>query len=257
MKPTTTGLDWRLLLIAAIAVSVILAAILTDPIAQDRRYHQFVDTRIFAAIPNFMNVMSNLPFLLIGSFGLVYVVKNSDKITRGMKPAWLIFFFGIFMTAFGSGYYHLAPADEPLVWDRLPMTIGFMSLVAIVIAEYFSVATGRKLLPALLLLGFASVVYWSHTEAQDRGDLRPYGVVQFLPILLIPLVIALYRSRSDLSRYLWWMTGFYVVSKFAEFFDAELYNAGNLVSGHALKHMVAALAPASLLYGLMQRKTNS
>jgi hypothetical protein len=257
MKPATIELNWRLLLLATITVSVVLAAVLADPIAQDPQYHLFADTRTLASIPNFMNVTSNFPFLIVGIFGLLFILKNSASITPHMKPAWLIFFFGIFMTAFGSGYYHLAPANEPLVWDRLPMTIGFMSLVAIVIAEYLSVSIAKKLLLPLLLIGFASVMYWSHTEALGRGDLRPYALVQFLPMLLIPLVISLYGSRSDLGRYIWLMIGFYVASKFAELFDAELYNAGNLVSGHALKHVVAALAPASLLVGLMQRKANS
>ena len=134
------------------------------------------------------------------------------------------------------------------------MTIGFMSLVAIIIAAYHSPSLGRKLLPLLLIVGFSSVMYWSHTETLGRGDLRPYVIVQFLPIVLIPLVISLYRSRSALGRYLWWMIGFYVASKIAEFYDANIYDVGGIISGHSVKHLIAALAPASLLLGLTQRK---
>ena len=253
MKPAMSLSHWKPILFAVVALSVVVAVTLAEPLAQDPLYHLFVDDRTFGAIPNFMNVASNFPFLLVGLGGLWFIAKNGTSVAPRMAPAWTIFFFGIALTTFGSGYYHWAPANGPLVWDRLPMTIGFMSLVAIVIAEYFSVSLARKLLTPLLIAGLAAVVYWSHTESLGRGDLRPYVIVQFLPILLIPLVITLYKSRSDLSRYIGWMIGFYVAAKVAEFYDMEVYNAGNLVSGHSLKHVIAALAPASLLYGLMRR----
>jgi len=248
------SIDWRLALMTALTLGALIAVPFVDPIAQDPLYHLFADTRSLAGIPNYQNVVSNLPFLIVGAAGLMFVAKNGDTLTPLTQPAWLVFFFGIALTAFGSGYYHLAPANEPLVWDRLPMTIGFMSLVAIVIAEYFSPVLGKKLLLPLLLLGLASVLYWSHTEELGRGDLRPYAVVQFLPIMLIPIVITFYRSNSNLGRYLWWMIGLYVASKLAEFYDAPLYDAGHIISGHALKHLIASLAPAALLLGLRQRQ---
>jgi len=200
-----------------------------------------------------MNVMSNLPFLIVGIMGWRVITASDAAVIPAMKAAWLAFFSGIALTAFGSGYFHLRPDNLSLIWDRLPMTIGFMGLVSIIVSEYFSVQAGRKLLVPLLLVGMASVAYWAYTEANGAGDLRPYAVVQFLPMLLIPLVIVLYRSRSDFGRYLWWMVGFYVAAKVAEQLDTNLYAAGNIVSGHSLKHLLAALAPASLVYGLRQR----
>ena len=134
------------------------------------------------------------------------------------------------------------------------MTIGFMSLVAIIVAEYTSSSLGKRLLLPLLAIGLASVWYWSYTEALGRGDLRLYAAVQFVPILLVPMIIILYRTKSDLGPYLWWMIAFYVAAKLTEYYDAEIYTAGSLISGHTLKHLIAALAPASLLYGLTQRK---
>lgn len=244
------------LLLLGAGLAIVIAVALLEPISQDPLYHQFSDQRPLGNLPNFMNVLSNLPFLIVGGLGLHFVIANKDTLASKMKLAWLIFFIGILLTAFGSGYYHLQPGNGPLVWDRLPMTIGFMSLVAIIIAEYHSPPLGKKLLLPLLLIGFASVMYWSHTETLGRGDLRPYVIVQFLPIVLIPLVISLYRSRSILGRYLWWMIGFYVASKIAEFYDAKLYEIGGIISGHSIKHLIAALAPASLLYGLTQRSVD-
>jgi len=134
------------------------------------------------------------------------------------------------------------------------MTIGFMSLISIIISEYFSPPLGKKLLLPFLLLGIGSVAYWVRTESLGAGDLRPYAIVQFLPMLLIPLTIILYKTRSDLGRYIWWMIGFYVAAKVAEQLDDQLYAVGNAMSGHTLKHLLASLAPASLLYGLVHRR---
>ena len=230
-----------------------IADLLSSPIAQDPNYHLFADHRTLLAIPNFWNVMSNLPFLIVGTLGF----RASLQMTEDpLRSAWLVFFAGIFLTAFGSGYYHLAPDNDTLAWDRLTMTIGFMSFVAIVIGEYLSVAWGKRLLVPLLVAGAASVFYWTHTESLGAGDLRPYALVQFLPMLLIPVIVIARRSRSDLSLYIAWMIAFYVAAKIPEHFDGEIYAAGNLLSGHSIKHVLAALAPACLLVGLMKRRNN-
>lgn len=247
-------MSWRSVLLFVVALAVVVTVSLAAPIPQDLSYHKFGDTKSLGNIPNFMNVSSNLPFLIVGALGLRFIQQHGHSVTPSMKPAWIVFFVGMSVTAFGSGYYHLNPTNESLVWDRLPMTIGFMSLVAIVIAEYYSVTVARASLLPLLLVGFVSVIYWTHTESLQRGDLRPYVIVQFLPMLLIPLTVLLYPAKSDLRRYIGWMIGFYVLAKLAEFFDADIYTIGRIISGHSLKHVIAALAPAALLYGLMQRR---
>jgi len=127
---------------------VTIADLLSSPIAQDPNYHLFADHRTLLAIPNFWNVMSNLPFLIVGTLGF----RASLQITEDpLRNAWLVFFAGVFLTAFGSGYYHLAPDNDTLAWDRLTMTIGFMSFVAIIIGEYLSIPWGRRLLVPLLV----------------------------------------------------------------------------------------------------------
>jgi len=249
--------DWRTLLLLGVALAVFVVVALLDPIPQDPAYFCFADGRSIAGISNFMNVLSNLPFLFVGMLGLRAVLVNSETVTPATKLAWLIFFFGIALTAFGSGYFHLRPDNDSLIWDRLPMTIGFMSLVSIIISEYFSPALGKKSLFPLLLVGIGSVTYWAYTESLGAGDLRAYAVVQFLPMLGIPLIIALYKSRSDLGRYVWWMIGFYLAAKVAEYYDPQIYALGEVLSGHSIKHLVAALAPASLLYALQQRHHSS
>jgi len=247
-------MSWRLALLLTISIAVILAAVAADPVPQDPLYHMFADQRPMAGVPNFLNVMSNLPFLLFGIAGWRVVLSHPETVTAATRPAWVVFFFGIALTAFGSGWFHLEPNNDTLVWDRLPMTIGFMSFVSIIVSEYFSPTLGRKLLVPALLVGAGSVAYWAYTESLGAGDLRPYAIVQFLPMLLIPLVIVLYRTHSDLGRYVWWMIGFYVAAKGAEQLDEPLFALGNAVSGHTLKHLLASLAPASLVFGLMRRR---
>jgi hypothetical protein len=245
---------WQSALLLAAGLGVIIAVAMTDPVPQDPLYFAFADQRSMAGVPNFLNVMSNLPFLLFGIMGWRIIATNEETVTPTTKLAWVVFFFGITLTAFGSGYFHLQPNNDTLVWDRLPMTISFMSLVSIIVSEYFSPQLGRQLLIPLLLVGAGSVAWWAYTESLGVGDLRPYAVVQFLPMLLIPFIIILYKTRSDLARYVWWMIGFYVAAKVAEQLDDNLFALGNAMSGHSLKHLLASLAPASLLYGLLQRR---
>ena len=247
-------MNWRPSLLGAVGVLVIIAAFAVGPVPQDPGYHLFADKESIAGIPNALNVLSNLPFLVIGILGLRLITQHAESVTPQTQLAWRVFFVGIALTAFGSGYFHLQPNNDTLIWDRLPMTISFMSLVSIIVAEYFSPLLGKRLLLPLLLAGIGSVAYWAFTESLGKGDLRPYAIVQFLPMLLIPMVIILYQTRSDLGRYIWWMIAFYAAAKIAEQLDEPLYAIGNLMSGHTLKHLLASLAPASLLYGLMQRR---
>ena len=219
--------------------------LLSNPVAQDPAYHLFADGRTLLAIPNFWNVVSNLPFLVVGAIGFQVALEKKQE---PLRAAWLAFFAGVFLTAFGSGYYHLAPDNESLAWDRLTMTIGLMSFVAIVIGEYLSVEWGKRLLLPLLIIGAGSVLYWVY-----MGDLRPYAIVQFLPILVVPVIVIVRRSHSDLGPYIAGMIALYVAAKIPEHYDAQFFAAGNLFSGHSLKHILSALAPACLLAGFWKR----
>jgi len=237
-------------------VALAVLFLFTSPIPQDPAYHEFADRRTIFGVANFLNVMSNLPFLVIGLWGIVFVFRHSQSVCLpGLELAYIVFFSGIFLTAFGSGYYHLDPSNDPLVWDRLPMTIGFAGLFAIIIGEFVSPRIGRAVVIPLLLIGIASVEYWAWTETIGVGDLRPYAVVQFLPMMLLPVILLTYKPAIDSAKYFWIMLLFYVLAKLAEQLDESILAAGGLISGHSLKHMFAAMAPATLLYALMQRRT--
>ena len=164
-----------------------------------------------------------------------------------LKPAYVLFFAGVALVNFGSGYYHLWPGNETLVWDRLPMTFAFMALFAVIIAEFASLKVSRLVLWPLVVFGVFSVFYWHFTESAGRGDLRLYALVQFLPMLLIPLLLLLFKPRFTLTSGYWALLLAYVLAKVFEYYDEGLFESLGFISGHSLKHIVAALGVFLLL----------
>lgn len=239
------------------ATVLVAGTFFLDPIAQDPAYHLFADNRQILGITNFWNVASNLLFLLAGVGGLQYL-STSEARDRLMTliPAYRVFFVGVLLTAFGSAWYHAAPGNDSMVWDRLPMTLVFASLLSIVISEHISLSVGPRILLPLLLAGAGSVVYWSFTESRGAGDLRPYILVQFLPMLLIPLILVLFASGFNRARVFWGMIVIYAAAKTVEELDSRIYMAGQLISGHSIKHLVAGLAPLWLLRELKMGERN-
>jgi hypothetical protein len=202
--------------------------LLLPPISQDQSYHQFADQRTMFGIPNFWNVISNLPFLAVGAVGLR---RFRDD------PATVVFFLGVFLTGIGSSYYHWNPNDDTLFWDRLPMTLAFAALLSLVVRERVSEKTGAILLWPALATGLFSLLLWRWT-----GDLRLYFWVQFFPGLAVLLLFLLCPPKYTGTIY-WIFAGvFYALAKVFEFTDKAIYSAGNLLSGHTLKHLAAAAA---------------
>jgi len=229
-----------------------------SPIPQPLAFHDFADKRSWLGIPNFGNVASNLPFAIFGILGFLFLLgpksANSFIHSRERIP-WLFFFVGLFLTAFGSGYYHWNPSNATLVWDRLPMTIAFTSLIAAFLSERVSLPGGLLALGPLLVLGVSSVVYWYMSELRGHGDLRLYFSVQaysFLLLLLFSFLLSASYSRSlDLAA----AAGFYFVAMLLEHFDKQVYSAlGHLISGHSLKHIAASLSGYWILRMLKLRR---
>ena len=241
--------------IIILSTAIIFAVLIwVPPIPQDLRYHDFADQRKIFAIPNFFNVITNFPFLVIGLMGIRLVVGK--KFSGGLpelRTAYAIFFSGILLVGFGSSFYHLNPNNDTLIWDRLPMTIAFMALFSILTGENIAIETGIRFLYPLVILGILSVVYWYWGERHGQGDLRFYALIQFLPLLLIPAILLFAQSRFANNRYLWGLIGAYTLAKFAEFGDDVLYRQSGFISGHSLKHLLAAAGVWSFFLGLKKR----
>jgi hypothetical protein len=233
----------RLWILAGVAIIAIIALPFLPRIPQDPAYHNFADDRAILSIANFWNVVTNLPFLLVGVAGLT--AFRSDRriaIAPGLRRSYAVFLIGVVLVSFGSSYYHYAPSNASLVWDRLPMTISFMALLVIVAGDSILPMSAEKFLLPLLLLGSGSVGYWYATELMGAGDLRFYGIVQFLPMVLLLLILVLFGMKSLRVGFLWATLATYGLAKIAEHFDEAIYAATSAISGHSIKHVLAALA---------------
>ncbi len=241
--------------IVALLAAIVAGFLLTPPIPQYLAYHAFADDRTLFGISNFWDVVSNLPFLVVGVWGLVYLARHGDSVCMPrLMPAYVLLFAGIALVAPGSGYYHLAPTNETLVWDRLSISIAFAGLIAVVIGEFVSIRAARRLLLPLLVVSVGSVWYWAATEARGVGDLRAYALVQFLPVLILPIVFLRYEPAMGGKKYFWYMLLFYAAARVCELFDKQIFAFGGLLSGHTLKHLFAAVALTFLLRALAVRR---
>jgi hypothetical protein len=235
--------SYPVLVLLGLMVVSLAGLMLVPPIAQDQSYHQFADQRTLLGIPNFWNVISNFPFLVVGVMGLLEFHRHAPTIAL---------FLGIFLVGFGSSYYHWNPNDGTLLWDRLPMTLAFMAILAIVVEERVSAAAGPILLWPLLALGVFSLLLWRST-----GDLRLYVWVQFFPALALLVLLVLVPPRYTGTSYWLIAAALYALAKLLEFFDGAVYSVGSILSGHTLKHLAAAGACLAVLRYFQTRRAIS
>ena len=250
----------RIGLLVVLAVVSISVLCFMPRIPQPLTYHNFADQRTLLGIPHALNVVSNLPFLLVGVAGLGFIRSQSRYpvgrhfLSAAERWPWFIFFLGTTLTGVGSAWYHLAPDNARLVWDRLPMTLGFMSLFAVMIAERIHLRLGLGLLGPLVAAGLGSVLYWHWTELAGAGDLRPYAAVQFFPFLAIPLMLLLLPARYTGTADIWIALLWYGLGKLFEALDGQIYElTHHVISGHSLKHLATAAAAWWFLRMLRRR----
>jgi hypothetical protein len=242
---------WQVLAFTAVCV---VAAWLTPPMAQPLEYHDFADRRAFLGVPNFMDVVSNAGFVVVGLAGLVVILRGGGRFAwPPERLPWAVFFAGIALTGVGSAYYHLAPDNESLVWDRLPMTVAFTSLVAAQIGDRVGPRAGLAVLGPGLLVGAWTVFYWIHTERASVGNVVPYAVLQLYAVVILLAMALLHDSRYTRGRDIAWVFAWYLLAKVFESLDAAIYALGGIVSGHTLKHVAGAVAAALVLRMLLAR----
>jgi hypothetical protein len=252
-----SGAGWRGWLLGVFTLGLAIAAVVVPAMPQPLSYHAFADCRTFLAIPNFFNVISNLPFLVGGALGLLIVWNGRGGfLDQREQLPYLVFFLGAFLTCFGSAYYHAAPDNPRLVWDRLPMTLGFAGLVSAAIAERVDLKLGLRALWPLLVLGVITVIYWYATERAGRGNIIPYAAYQAWSILAIVWVIVVFPARRySHGGLLAWAAVWYGLAKLFETFDLQVYRLLNgTLSGHTIKHVLAAGAVFAVVRQLRRRR---
>jgi len=264
--PTRLSTGMRIGIIAGAATAMTVVAFLLDPYPQDPGYHCLADDREILGIPHVGDVVSNLAFLLVGIAGLMFVLGPKGRTllkAPGERLPYGAFFAALVLVTWGSTYYHWAPSNGPLFWDRLPITIGFMALLAAFIADRIDLGWGVRALPVLMILGAAVTYQWLLSEGTEplscddagRGDLRFYILLQAVAVVSIVLMCWLFPARNTNIRYVWLMLLWYGIGKVLEFpaVDVWVYGLRGWVSGHTLKHLVSAVATYMVLAMLMEK----
>jgi hypothetical protein len=258
VKPRSWSRRVRLAIIAGVTLVAAVVLISAPRVPLDAHYHDFADTRTIFDIPNALDVLSNIPFLIVGLWGVCWLLAPSSRTSfsdNRERIPYLVFFAGVAFTGAGSLWYHLAPSDARLPWDLLPMTCSFVSMVVVTFMERISVRVGIIALLPLLLLGIGSVGYWSISESHGHGDYKFYLFVQFFSPVVLAMIVAFFSPRYTGMRYLVLAFCLFVAAKLFELFDGQIYGWGTLISGHTLKHLTAGVSCYWILRMLQVRRT--
>ncbi len=249
-------LRWRMTVFLCFALAVVGYVFSRPRVPQDPAYHLFADGRSMFGIPNFFDVVSNLPFLVAGIWGLIRLMPRGQiQGFREERERWpyVVFCLSMAMTCCGSAYYHWSPGSGTLLWDRLPMAVGFMGILAATVGDRIGARAGRLCLVPMLVIGIFSVLYWHFGELNGSGDLRLYIVVQYFTLAAVLLLVLLFPARYTHGGWLIAAGGLYVLAKVFEVLDRPIFDIAG-VSGHTFKHLTASLA-AFCIVGMIRRRT--
>ena len=210
--------------------------------------HPFVDARILLGVPNAMDVLTNAPLALAGLWGLL--VMRRRALPAATRQAARMFFAGLVATGFGSAWYHWAPDATGLVWDRLGMAVTFAGALAMAVAERVGQVPARQALRVLLPLALLSAIL-----PASNGNVLPWAVLQFGGMALIVRLALLKLVAGAIGIRLGALIGLYALAKLLELGDEAVFRAtAGAVSGHSLKHLVAALAAWPVIAALAPRR---
>jgi hypothetical protein len=208
--------------------------------------HAFIDARSFLGIPNCLDVLSNLPFLFAGVWGLLLLRRHPQTVAT--HRAAQVFFIGLILTCFGSSYFHWAPTGFTLMVDRLGMAVAFAGVISLAAGQRLGDSVAKHATPALLLLAPAAAIV-----AFVGSNVLPWAVVQFGGIALI-VWLALQKQREGASLNLWALIAWYALAKVLEAKDEEVFHlTQGIVSGHSLKHVAACMAAWPVISWLLSK----
>lgn len=249
----------RIGILAGLTIVVAATVWLLPPLPQPAAYHEFADQRTLFGIPRFLDVASNAGFLICGLLGLRLLAQRDRRSApRFVDPrerhAWFALFLAVTLTSFGSVYYHLDPDNARLAWDRMPMAAGFAAFVAATAGERIGVHAGLRLLPPLVATGIGSVWYWRWSERQDAGDLLPYLAVQGWSLIAVLLLVAMFPARYSHGGRIVSALAVYAAALVAEYLDRAIFALVGVVSGHTVKHVLAAAAVYQIIRMLRDRR---
>lgn len=71
---------WSVIALICMLATVVVAML--RPIPQPLSYHNFADTRRLLGIPRAFDVLSNLPFLIVGLLGMAFTLHPGSRLER-------------------------------------------------------------------------------------------------------------------------------------------------------------------------------
>jgi hypothetical protein len=236
LKPAT-----RWVLLIGISVTALSVTASLRPIPMPLAYHNFADQREMFGIANALDVLSNVPFFVVGVLGLYFALRRKSALNKEQRWACGTMFAGLILTGVGSAYYHLAPDNTRLVFDRLPMTVAMAGFISALVTDRFG-RIGLRILPLIAAAGIASVLQWSLSEQQGRGDVRWYALYEGLAIITGVALLIMFPSLQKGTREFAIAVVGNIAAKLFELLDKPIFSMGDVVSGHTLKHLSAGLA---------------
>jgi hypothetical protein len=226
----------------------LIIAMFAYSMPQPRAYHLFADTRTCLGVPNFFNTASNLAFLAVGVGMLIWLYAHRRNFSlmfsaRGEMWIFVVLYAATALVCFGSGYYHLAPDNARLYWDRLPMTLVSSAFSGVVVADRFNARAGIWTLSIAAVISCGALTYWLATQSRETDNVWPYIVAMYGGLALTALVMALFPSRYTHAGAAWVAAAIYAGAiAFDTRLDKPLYTIGGVLSGHSFKHLLAAVA---------------
>ena len=214
-------------------------------------FHLFADTRIWHGIPNACDVLSNVGFLVAAAAGLFALGRLPRiSLTQAQRATAVLFFAGLAISGFCSGFYHLHPDDSRLMVDRSGMSIAFAGLLGLAAATGFGERAGVFAASGLLLAAPFAIF------AAASGHLVPWAIMQFGGMV----ALCVFASRKPVpgALHVHWLAilAIYSLAKLCEVNDDTIFElTRHFASGHTLKHVVAAFSAWPVLAALHRRRS--
>jgi hypothetical protein len=237
-----------LTLLVAMAVAAVAGLIAWGPVLLVPAAHAYADARAWGGLPNAANVLASLPLLAAAVWG--FFATRASRWSHEVRRPWTAFHLCAGAAATVAAVYHAAPGDASFVLAHALTAAGFVFLGQGVLAERVHPGFGstRALVGAGLLVVLACAVVLAGAASGQGIDMRPFMLLEVLPVLLIPAgALWLPGAHTRASDWVIMLVG-YGVAKAFDAADAVVLSVTGWISGHGLMHLILAAVAGWLAY---------
>ncbi len=229
-----------MVLAMALAGAALLVA--WGPVNLVPHMHEFAGSDTRWSIPAALLVLSHLPLLPIGMWGLWRVSRLPAH--EPLKLLWGTFFVCQMLATVGGQVYHWAPSNATFIWDQVPKSAACALFALAFLGERIDRRFGS---PVAVLCGvMASLlgcIWWLYSlHVWGAGDLRPLFWLELSPLALVAAGAWTLKGDLLLSRADWLRSQFsFAVAQTVDWADVWIYETTQgWISGHAVRHLALA-----------------